>query len=558
MLYKFRLYILSLSVFFPLSLLTVLPSPARAGSCLQDFRNISAGAHQTRLRDYYCRGTSGQRVRVRFHRVSDFVASAMLEGHLPPTLEPILGQPRLIRNNVYEEFKTLMDRFGGRHKWLDCEKYTVIAAGGGDGLATNYKCYDELGNTPPMRRTLGGWHGGNDPYVFPAAGDLKSLELRGTVPSSYNSRWVTPEYGEPYKQIWRYVERSDLTDYKAKLRAFNRYYDAAANEAREPKMDSNYLAMLEYIARDGVPKKFMVIYGSHHGIADCQGYPARWVLVYTERAMLADLAIIENVSDRPLSIGQLAGAKARSLQLRPVSHSVRLRGEAAEDLALDSIRLEPGQKALLFQRLAYTVPKGSDGGFKLPAYVYGPEVLLKRLVIDGEEFDLEGASANYVELTAGVGGGSCPFLYAWREKVKDWVNYGKMLDKAKGLEREQSERKSFEGFVSRFRIAEEEAELAHLDKVSLKVELKSGYTLMLKPDVAKLRNTDKKRLRLYYGERVEINFTLPQGWRAQDVARSTITLTGYYERYSAMKNLTLLERSSTLPLLSGLDPQTTK
>ncbi len=519
-----------------LSFLPIQSTPLFAGQCLQDIRIIKSGGNNMRLRDYLCQTQSNQSVRVRFHRVTDFVAHGILAGNLPTGFKTLFGKPKLIKNDVYAEYDKLMKKFGEYTQGFGCETYTVIAAGKGQGMKGDNKCT----GTSAIRRSIGGWYKSLEYSVFPAADDLRSLEYNARVPKAYKSKTVT-EYGQRTKKIWRYTKRRDFKNFKKKLVAYNKLI-TALKKSREGSMGNKYFSMLDYITRKGVPRKFMVIYGNAEPEAGCTGYPARWVLYYTERAMLVDIAVIENTSTDVINIKRLLGAKGKKTKLRSLSKSTALRKKQALSLGAGELTLHPGEKALLFQRMAFIVDDDQQAGFKLPGYVYGPEVLLKGLEVNGERLDLEGQSSNFVSLTTGDEGGSCPYLHVWSSELNDYINTGKMLDKAKGAGLEQSDQRRFDGFKSRFRIHEREPELAHIDQASLMIELKSGKTQILKPDVEDLATLDQKRLKLGYGEYVDLRFVLPAGIKKEQVAHSTITLTGYYERYGELLNMSKLTR----------------
>ena len=517
-------------------LFSLFPLPANAGQCLQDIRTLNSGGNNMRLRDYLCQTQNNQSVRVRFHRVTDFVAHGILAGNLPAGFNAMFGKPKLIKNEVYDEYKILMEKFGEYTQGFGCETYKVIAAGKGQGMQGDNKCTGKS----PIRRSIGGWYQQLEYSVFPAADDLRSLEYNSRIPKAYKTKTVT-EYGERVKKIWRYAKRRDFKNYKKKLSDYNSLV-TALKKTREDSMGNKYFSMLEYVTRKGVPRKFMVIYGKAETPAECAGYAARWILNYTERAMLVDVALIENTSTGVINIKHLLGAKGKKTKLRSLSKSTALRKKQARALGTGALTLHPGEKALLFQRMAFIVDDNQQAGFKLPGYVYGPEVLLKGLEINGERLDLEGQSSNFVSLTTGDEGGSCPYLQVWSSELNDYINTGKMLDKAKGARLEQSDQRRFEGFKAKFRIHEREPELAHIDQASLMIELKSGEKRSLKPDVADLAARDQKRLKLGYGEFAELRFTLPADIKEEQVAHSTITLTGYYERYSELLNMSRLTR----------------
>lgn len=496
----------------------------RAGTCLGDSRTVTTAKNSIRMRDYYCRAGNGSQVRVQFHRVTDFVAAAMLNRQLPAIFEKVLGRPFFINNPVHTEYKSLMDRFGTRHKWLDCQTYVIAVSGGGSVQEKN-NC--QQGG--PALQSLGGWDDDDEFRVIAVPDDMQQL-LSGVVPSKYRE---TKTAG--LRAIQRYATRADLADYPAKVARFNRMM-TGSSQGGAAIAASPYMRMLSHITRDGMPKKFLAISAYHEPDgATCEGF-AGWKMQLLDRSMLVDFALIENVSNQPVQITNLLGNRSRSVKLRPSGHSRSLKNTAPSDLGLPGAVLKPGQKAVLFQRLTFIVAPRNKDGFKgaLPAYVYGPESMLKGFSLNGERVDITETLGNYLGLTAGSEGGSCPFVYAWSDKYNAFVNHGKILHKANGRHNEQTDSRSFEGFVSRFKIAEEEAEIAHLDQVYLSVIMKDGSRLKLPVSRTALQGNDRKRVSLALGNQIELTFHLPPGVASADVARSVLTARGYYQRYTAL------------------------
>ena len=168
-----------------------------------------------------------------------------------------------------------------------------------------------------------------------------------------------------------------------------------------------------------------------------------------------------------------------------------------------------------------------------PNYVYGPEFVLKGIGIDGQTIDFKEASRNLLTLSDEPGFGSCPYLYAWDDRDGVWVSRGKVIDDARGKSKETTQRISFAGFRSKFRLAEEELEVSYIDHVKLEVELNDGTGMTLKPDFAAmdaagLRATPPSRRATASSSA----FALPPTVKAEDVKQSTLAVTGYYRRYS--------------------------
>lgn len=128
--------------------------------------------------------------------------------------------------------------------------------------------------------------------------------------------------------------------------------------------------------------------------------------------------------------------------------------------------------------------------------------------------------------------GSCPVLYAWSGDAKRYERHGKIIHKAATRAKKQTETISFDGWVPRFLIAEEELELARLDAVRAVIRLSDGTLRDLAPTRADLARIDDRTLDLYAGEEVELAFTLPASVAAKDVVETRLVVTGHYDRYS--------------------------
>ena len=534
--YRFttQLSVWSVSALLALAALVGLSNPSTAANCLADYRQLDIGKKSVRLRDFYCRGRDGTRVRIQFHRMTDLLVNSILSGNPPAVFEKAFGRPRLVENSVYREFKTLMDRFAG-YVQAPCETYKIVTPGSRQALIPGYRCKSGTSR----RKSLGGWtfsEGEELGYPFPAAADLKTLISTRRIPRNYE---VIFNRDRTRATIWRYMTRADINNYKDKIMSFNQILLNIGMRDHRKVSDVKEFEFINYIIRDGLPQKFITLHAFFSSQGGCRTNPG-WYFLYVPRALLVDVAVLENLSQRTIRIDRFFGPTSASTRLRGLSHSKRLRRASGGDLGLARLTLNPKETLVVFQRLAFVAPdwartymfKNFRRKPEFPPFVYGPEVLVRALKIDGEKYDLEGSSANFLAMTVGYDGASCPYVYAWSEEVNDWVNYGKIIHEAKGRAAEMAETRSFPGFVNRFRLAEEEPELAHIDQVRLTVSLKDGRELQLAPSLATLASHDGKRLKLYYGEYVEFAFQLPGGVERDEVVRSTLSVTGYYELYS--------------------------
>jgi hypothetical protein len=299
-------------------------------------------------------------------------------------------------------------------------------------------------------------------------------------------------------------------------------------------------------------------------------------------SLAVDIAVIENLSLKALQIDQLLGRSGGSNQLRKIGMpsapigGISLPGQAimlapAERLIVpagllllskqsdvdDEARVD-GQKTFrqiaatkravfeteIYSRLrgirakkdTYSIRKTLES-FKPPTYPthldysFGPEWALTGLTIGGENISFGAPAPNLVDIRL-EDIGSCPILYVWSGPEGLWFRHGKVLHEAGSGTNEQAESVTFDGFVHRFRIAEEEIERATISGVKLIVEFKNGNSLTLLPESGALAAA--KTIALYANDEIDINFALPEDLKDSDVARSRLTITGYYDRYPAL------------------------
>jgi hypothetical protein len=158
---------------------------------------------------------------------------------------------------------------------------------------------------------------------------------------------------------------------------------------------------------------------------------------------------------------------------------------------------------------------------------------------DAEMFELGGDSggagrAPEIGLVQTFDGqGSCPYLYAWDAIEKTWVNHGKIIDTAEGAGRETTQRVAFDGLVARFRLAEDEPEEAYIRDISLEVLLADGTTMQLAPTPPGFSRMKRGYYHIPAFSHRDFRFAVPED-KAHSVVRSTISVTGYYDRHSTL------------------------
>jgi hypothetical protein len=568
---------------------------AAAGGCLKDTRQIKVDqANVARLLGYLC--TSDQdaqtRVRVQFQRLSGLATGVVLNGGSAPWLSALYGSYQVADNDVLKEYKTLISRFGSAVREIDQgggeSIYLGLLAGTAAQVASG-----ELSQTARGRRgqVVRSFQLAPLPDI-PLVDETLQILNEQTWPASLSMSYSPEdENASPLDTIslWRYLTAADARQYAERLR---RYNTLVVNRSYfERKLLPRSMELLNYLTANGWPENFL-----YASVGPSCGSLMDFKV--NQYSFEVEVAIIENVSGKPITISQLFGQGGGSNQLRRAASSPRTTG--TEVLPGKPVTLTPSSRLVVPLRLVFaadhpaslknaasqaetrkraqesfrkimarppgtvlktqifsalrgdTRGKGDDmyvtrkvrESFKPPSYptesdfAFGPEWALAGLAIGGETIALNATPPNIILITASSEAGSCPILYSWDGHAATWIRHGKVLHQAQTRIRDASETVQFNGLVHRFRIAEEELERATIRQVSLRLELTDGRTLTLHPEPQPGGQTAQQAAELvaelYANEEIEITFALPVDLDTAQVIHSSFTVSGYYDRYAGL------------------------
>jgi hypothetical protein len=565
---------------------------AASAQCLKDTREAAFGdAGKAAVVTYLCKAAEQQSpsVRVEFHRLSEAAAAGVLAGAPWPEVTNVLGKVRLLDNATRREALGLYQKFGITEEREDSFHFQAFAAQGGTAsekvsAGTGRRKFTYL--TYPDTEGLTG-----QTLALPEA----DTQIRTT--STWPPDMAFYYGGEECKPgnyacitLWRYFNADDVSRFEDRWKKQQAITAIENPDNQFPAVDENGnplptpgsapLKLISHLTRNGWPEDFIVAVGSYN---QCGG---GYDFSYYPRQMILDAAVVQNISTKPQTVGELLGSQVESTDLRPPAPAMR--GVVAAGIvpipgAVG--KLAPGERVLVPLRMTFVAPKGLAANFtgkladarklhaayqalppgtvvketmegvekplakpresflapalpKVTSYTWGPEITLKGLMVDGQRIILEETSANFLELTAGDGYGSCPYLYAYDADKRTWINHGKVIDKADSASKETTEDVPMSKFTTRFRLREEELELSHINRVALHVDMKDGSRLVLAPDDPRLASKDDRYVQILAGRLIDFAFALPKGVSEADVATSKLSITGYYRRYSALKLVT--------------------
>jgi hypothetical protein len=350
-----------------------------------------------------------------------------------------------------------------------------------------------------------------------------------------------------------------------------------------PQYPANF-SFYRYLGAQGWPLEFLP---ASSGNDECGG---GYYFNYHPRPLVLDVAVIENASAVPVAVVDIVGSRSEQEGLRqsgapdpsapqaPLSQpgvTIAPQGRLVIPLRIafadpvpewrtprrlgeargmyQKLRSKPPQsiatvrignlrpQTIVRKRLAsFAAPELPD----IQDILFGPEIRLRGLIIktpwslDGSSFDLltliDNSLEHYeepdiIQLTQPSPGGSCPILYSFVDG--EWISHGKVIHTANGAGNVQTSVVPVDPSARRFRIAEEEPELATIKRVSLALTLKDGRRIVLNP--APLPNgkpAQDIRIRAY--SRMTLEFVVPPEHATIEIAGSEVVVSGFYERYS--------------------------
>ena len=592
-----------------LAALVFLTVSSASAQCVKEEQQKDFGAGSASIVSLLCKpeGAESAAVRVTFHRLSEPAAGGLLLGSPWPELSKITGDVRVVDNGVTKEATALFKNFGTTE---DRQDVFYMQATSADALkeADRVKAADG-------RRSLT-YLSFPDPAGFPAQ-DMAMPDIDNQIagsktwPKGFNFYY----HGDGCEKdpsdlacvtLWRYLSAEDIDLFKPRYLKKQELLKRDIPEAGEktPLIPGEKpLALIKHLTKaQQAPEDFALLTGKLNDCGD--GFE----FAYFPRKLMLDAAIIENVSGEAINIDGLLGTQVEDSGLRPPAPPMR--GVVAAGVVPIPGKvgtLAPGERALIPLKMTFVAPKGlgqvfagnllkarkihkaiekleagtllkspdagegmegkakeSFGPPSLPRvtpYMWGPELTLKGLTLGGKRIILEEAGANFLELSASEGKGSCPFLYSYDERKSTWVSHGKVIDGADTAEKEMTQDIDLEAFATRFRLAEEELEMTQINRVTLTVTLDSGETSGLLPDDLRLKEKDARYVPVMSGREITINFRLPPGIRQEQVTKSALSITGYYRRYSSMNVVDMrpndeqpVSKEEKSPLPGPVDP----
>ena len=300
-----------------LACLVGLPSIVRA-ECFEDRRTVTFDqGGNVQFRSYGCQVDGGS-LRVEFHRIGALAASLLFADKTSAGLEKAIGRPRLIANEVSATFLSLLQQFGSATASKD--KYIAFSAEAGGAGGSVDRVPDAV--AWDSAKVFGG--GG----FYPAIEDGDALRAKiiprgmkyfySVACSDDNTDTSRPTCNNIDSNLtrikfWRSMGESDVTDYSRRMRSYNARY--MPQDFKLPLEIPPALQLVSYLADGRWPDDFVILVGSGFDDGCDSGF------AYSMPVVMLEVALVENVSDRPLTIDSVSGGRAAESRLRLASAS---------------------------------------------------------------------------------------------------------------------------------------------------------------------------------------------------------------------------------------------
>jgi hypothetical protein len=538
--------------------IAALFSNAALADCRLDPREVHfSDDSAARMKSYTCTlpGTgSASGINVEFYDFTVQSASLIASGHPPSAVSPILGRFNTVKTKTLDQFKSLVDRYGISLSF-DNGTPASVDIDAKNGLSAN----GEIGKLNTVRIDY--------EFEYPA---IEQLQLeKHVIPERMSIFYVKSDGfgGSPHAIFWRYATLQDIVDLPANARTTKNninpdkfFWKDGADMT--PTSYNKYLGLVKYLSGgEELPADFLILYGFFGSNPQADNCGDAWHFEIVSPRLALETMLIRNTSSQDIRVDSLLAEETGDMRLRRLESSVTASASRSAAISVGAV-IRPGEALLVPYRIALQsnfkllsdqaprqavdvyqqlVAKGITARSDVyatpstPSFAFGTELRIAGMVVNGKPFQLSARSSNFVDVSFGLGTGSCPYLLSWDEQRRDWVEHGKVLHPANEQRLESSQSINLSGLVTRFRLEEREPEVTTLDRAELFLTLKDGQQVAARPADPGGRGATPSLV--FWEEAQEFAFSLPRGVSAEDVTQSRLVLTGYYRRYSSFPNV---------------------
>jgi hypothetical protein len=588
-----------------LALVLAAASPTRA-ACVADARTVALDPKTAvALKSYRCTtgpGADAAQVRVELHRFSDLAASLTIASTSSTLLQKTFGKMKVVENEVSRTYAGLVKQFGTAYEVAkeQGEMATTLSVNAPDRQSATDDAPSNRVDDTIQPKKVTKFEASDDTPDYPAADEIAALRKK-QIPANLNYYYSVGETicidaknfvckaidKDNFAEMlfWRPMRPDDIANYARNAKAYNsQLMQVRKNRATakadlvSTNLDFKYYALMKQIGGENWPEDLVIMTGRHQTDAcgtdaDMPGV-AGWSFSAPMRKVVLDAMVIENTSQKPVTVGALFGSKITENTLRAIAAGP---SSGADSIAALSETLAPGQRLFVPMRIVFLAPAelasdvktaeksmadtsrrfglngftGRADALRIPSlkdYSYGPALSIGAIEVNATRVDLESRiGTNFIDLTMTAEVGSCPYLLSQDEDSHEWISHGKVLHRALGRDRKYTEARTFSGLRTRFRLEEREPEIATIEDVSLVVTRQDGTAVTLRPRPVGSAAVLPGRFELLWGDAIEFEFVPPEDAAHGAVVESRLEVTGYYLRYSGFNADDVASFSSQQP-----------
>lgn len=564
-----------------ISLLSLHVVPARTdqltlGNCSPNIQGVNGSVNIT-----CSSGPNNDPVfRITYFRIGGVALSLLMQGKLESRWKEVLGGDQdIIRTPPFNTGSEFLSRFSAAIEF-DYLQGNDIASTDLERRAQSTFYYDGYTKTLEGSQTVLSSlkHYPSFPsnnlllLFFPDVTATHELFRGPGWPKAYSVMLTTFDGNAYYPKLWRYVTSNDVDNYDVSYakfaKAFSNYssvtypdFNRDAASSKRYRADTGaVIESIKYLTHRYFPENFLIILGEETG-------HGAWEFKVLLRWPELLVAVIENISEKPIQITKAYVKEVWSERLRPESVSTTELGKASERVieSLYPIQvLKASEKIIVPLRFQFYAdsydsakptqlskivkeqalvqrqpPRRLSGIFKdkdLPEtgiieprlvarYDFGPSWEITGLLVSDTRFPARSYDPNNFILNAGLEKGSCPIIFIWDEKRQTWIKHGHILVGAVGEERKRTERLKLREAARRIRIEEVEGEEFFLDQVNM-MQNRNGEHIKLVPGDPRLMDVDNKGVIVTSNSGVDITFDGDNIYQQGD--ETDIVINGFY------------------------------
>ncbi|MBV1864901.1 MAG: hypothetical protein KUG74_10750 [Rhodobacteraceae bacterium] len=487
-------------------------NPAHALTC--DVRRSRSGDVSTK--SYKCQLGEGKSLTATFMRISDILADSAGRGLLPKAFddfEAMASSTHLIENKPLKTFQSLMDRYS--YAFETYEMTVEFDGRGSQGKVSGSPIEDGLNN---RYRTLGYWDESNT-YTLPFF-PIPNLLRRAFKDSSFQ------QHG-----FLRFAGSHDFLNFEGQLADYLGLWQAGTGEDHTRNIrwyTSKSLELLNHIQAGSVENFLPLFFTSNIQNLNCGG-AFEGGGSYAPPALYVDIVVCKNDGTEPILVDDFFGANDTRVGLRAYDPNTP---PESSPLSWGQIELQPGESVFAVQRLLFTAQpvlnvfnESNDlPNLRSQRAVFDQTELPKGVIVNGEAYPFDGRSHNSLILASYSDGGCCPYLYSWCETAQEWISSGKVMVDHIGVEKTAEDSKRYDGVRARFKLIEHEHERTFLSGLTRMLSLRDGTMI-------EQIHSDCEAV-LDIGQSHEVSFDLPLHVDPEDIVTTTLTLRGYYDKYT--------------------------